>query len=151
MYPDIKTFCSYRIVYFPIVIGPRSITKDTTTLKGNCNNKHQCSNEKAQHKEDSLRSQNMYFAIVSLFVLATFMCIIYIGTKSTVRRRLKANNRDYDMTWKPLYKVWLWIFWYILHFCFSFLAFSLKFIAKTYNYSNFSTTAFIIIIQLLIR
>lgn len=103
MYPDLKTVC-YNIyiyiilVFFFIVTSPDSITTGTPSQKGDCTNEHLCSNERVQHHEDSLISKYMYFDTVSLVVLATFICIIYVGTKSTVRSRLTANNKDYDMT-----------------------------------------------------
>lgn len=77
---------------------PDFIRTETSTPKGDCINEQTCSNERVQHHEDSLRSQFMHYATVSLVVLATFMCIIYVGTKTTVRQRLSTNNRDYDMT-----------------------------------------------------
>lgn len=98
MYPGLKTFCSYIILNFLIVTTPDSIRTETSTPKGDCINEQTCSNERVHHHEDSLRSQFMHYATVSLVVLATFMCIIYVGTKSTVRQRLSTNNRDYDMT-----------------------------------------------------
>lgn len=93
-----KRFTFYKILYFLQVAGPDAITKETSTPNPHSNDDHTYTNQKDQYHEDSNRSQYMYFATVSLVVLAAFVCIISVRTKSTMRRRLYTNNTDCTMT-----------------------------------------------------
>lgn len=93
-----KRFTFYKIVYVLQVAGPGAITKETSTPNSHSNEDHTYTNQKDQNHEDSHLSQYMYFATVCLVVLAAFVCIISVRTKSTVGQRLSVNITDYTMT-----------------------------------------------------
>lgn len=93
-----KRFTFYKILYFLQVAGPDAITKKASTPNAHCNHDYTYTNQKDQYHEDSHRSQYMYFATVSLVVLAAFVCIISVRTKSTVGQRLSTYTTDYTMT-----------------------------------------------------
>eukprot|EP00105_Crassostrea_gigas_P043932 XP_019928080.1 PREDICTED: uncharacterized protein LOC105341173 isoform X1 [Crassostrea gigas] len=72
--------------------GLYAITKETSTPNVPYNDDHTYTDEEAQYHEESRRSQYMQFVTVSLAVLVVVMCIIYVGTKSIVRRRLSTDT-----------------------------------------------------------
>eukprot|EP00105_Crassostrea_gigas_P025297 XP_011445837.1 PREDICTED: cell death abnormality protein 1 isoform X2 [Crassostrea gigas] len=74
------------------VTGLYAITKETSTPNVPYNDDHTYTDEEAQYHEESRRSQYMQFVTVSLAVLVVVMCIIYVGTKSIVRRRLSTDT-----------------------------------------------------------
>nr|XP_034331320.1 uncharacterized protein LOC105341173 isoform X2 [Crassostrea gigas] len=72
--------------------GLYAITKETSTPNVPYNDDHTYTDEEAQYHEESLHSQYMQFVTVSLAVLVVVMCIIYVRTKSIVRRRLSTDT-----------------------------------------------------------
>lgn len=84
-------------MYFLLVTGLYAITKETSTPNVPYNDDHTYTDEEAQYHKESLRSQYMQFVTVSLAVLVAVMCIIYVGTKSIMRRRLSTDTTGSTM------------------------------------------------------
>lgn len=84
-------------MYFLLVTGLYAFTEETSTPNIPDNDHHTRTNEEAQRPDDSQRSQYMQFVTVSLAVLVVVMCILYLGTKSTVRRRVSTVTTDCTM------------------------------------------------------
>lgn len=80
-----------------LVTGLYAFTKETSTPNIPDNDHHTRTNEEAQRHDDSQRSQYMQFVTVSFAVLVVVMCILYVGTKSTVRRRVSTVTTDCTM------------------------------------------------------
>lgn len=93
MYFNFETVSYINYLIF-LVTGLTAITKETSTPNVPYNDDHTYTDEEAQHYEESPRSQYMQFVTVSLAVLVVVMCIIYVGTKSTMRRRLSTDTTD---------------------------------------------------------
>lgn len=89
-------------MYFLLVTGLYAITKVTSTSTS-YNDDHTYTDEEAQQHDKSLHSQYMQFVTVSLAVLVVVMCIIYVGTKSIVRRRLSTDTTCWTMSWNHWY------------------------------------------------
>ncbi|XP_052710933.1 uncharacterized protein LOC128185357 [Crassostrea angulata] len=92
MYFIFKTVSHIKKLYFLLVTGLYAITKETSTPNVSYNDDHTYTDEETQHHEEYLRSQYIQFVTVSLAVLVVVMCIIYVGTKSIVRRRLSTDT-----------------------------------------------------------
>lgn len=97
MYFNFKTLIYIKKLYFLLVTGLYAITKETSTPNVPYNDDHTYTDEEAQYHKESLRSQYMQFVTVSLAVLVAVMCIIYVGTKSIMRRRLSTDTTGSTM------------------------------------------------------